>query len=309
MKSFTGIIVALALFVGYNSMYVVDEGSQAIVTMFGKPVGEASSEAGLYFKLPILQKVHLFEKRVLKWDGDPNEIPTKDKKYIWVDTTARWKISDPLLFLQRVKDINRATYVLNDLINGKVRDFVTKNDLVEIIRSSDWQESYTLTTETTGRKKAEVNVGRDQFSRMVLSEVSEVTRSFGIELLDVLVKRINYTTQVRDTVYARMISERKRIAAQIRSEGQANRANILGDMDKQLKQIESDAYKKSEQIRGKADGSATRIYGNAYNRDPKFYQFLTTLDSYKTVLGKNTKLVIDANSPLYKYFKGINKGM
>lgn len=309
MKSFTGILIAFALFLGYNAIYVLDEGEQAIVTMFGKPVGEAASEAGLYFKLPMLQKVHYFEKRILKWDGDPNEIPTKDKKYIWVDTTARWKISDPLLFMQRVKDINRATYVLNDLVNGKVRDFVTKNDLVEIIRSSDWQESYTLTTETTGRKKAEVNVGRDQFSRMVLSEVSEVTRSFGIELLDVLVKRINYTTQVRDTVYARMISERKRIAAQIRSEGQANRANILGDMDKQLKQIESNAYKKSEEIRGNADGMATKIYGNAYNRDPKFYQFLTTLDSYKTVLGKNTKLVIDADSPLYKYFKGINKGM
>ena len=309
VKSFTGILLALALFLGYNAIFVLDEGQQSITTMFGKPVGEASTEAGLYFKIPILQKVHYFEKRVLKWDGDPNEIPTKDKKYIWVDTTARWRISDPLLFLQRVKDVNRATYTLNDLINGKVRDFVTKNDLVEIIRSSDWQESYTLTTETTDQNKVQVNVGRDQFSRMVLSEVSEVTRSFGIELLDVLVKRINYTTQVRDTVYARMISERKRIAAQIRSEGQANRANILGDMDKQLKQIESDAYRKAEQIRGQADGDATKIYGNSYNRDPKFYQFLTTLDSYKVVLGKNTKLVIDADSPMYQYFKGINKGM
>ncbi|MBT4089959.1 MAG: protease modulator HflC, partial [Deltaproteobacteria bacterium] len=220
------IIVAMAvLFVGFNGFFVVDEGEQAIITQFGQPVRGAIKDAGLYFKIPFIQKAHYFDKRILKWDGDPNEIPTQDKKYIWVDTTARWRISDPLLFLQRMNNVNRATSRLNDLINGSVRDFVTKNSLVEIIRSSDWNKSYTLTTETA-RKKEIIKVGRDQFSQIVLNNVSALAKSFGIEVLDVLVKRINYTNQVRQTVYQRMISERQRIAEQRRSEGEAEKANI-----------------------------------------------------------------------------------
>ncbi|MBU2647827.1 protease modulator HflC [bacterium] len=306
MKRALVIVILAILFVGFNGIFVVDEGQQAIITQFGQPVRQAIKDAGLYFKLPFIQKTHFFDKRILKWDGEPNEIPTQDKKYIWVDTTARWRISDPLLFLQRMNNVDRASSRLDDLINGSVRDFVTKNSLVEIIRSSDWNRSYTLTTETT-RKKELVTVGRDQFSQIVLNNVSALAKSFGIEVLDVLVKRINYTNQVRETVYARMISERQRIAEQRRSEGEAEKAEILGNMEKQLKDIESGAYKKAEEIRGDADAKATKIYGDAYNKDPEFYAFLTTLDSYKKVLGSNTRLVLQSDSPFFNYLTSIDR--
>jgi modulator of FtsH protease HflC len=306
MKRVLLVVVAVLLFVGFNALFIVDEGEQAILTQFGEPVRRPLTEAGLYFKIPFIQKTHYFEKRIMKWDGDPNEIPTQDKRYIWVDTTARWRIDDPLLFLQRMNNEARANARLSDLINGTVRDYVTRNDLMEIIRSSDWDVSYAMTTEVETEERRVISLGRDQFSQSIQNNVSAVARNFGIEVLDVLVKRINYTNQVRDTVYARMISERQRIAEQTRSEGQAQKAQILGNMDRQLKEIESAAYREAEEIRGKADAEATRIYGEAYNKDPEFYAFLTTLDSYKHILGQNTRLVIQADSPIYSYIKSID---
>ncbi len=307
MKRVTiGILLVLA-FLGYNAIYIVDEGQQTVKTQFGRPIGDAKINAGLYLKIPFFQKIHYFDKRILKWDGDPNEIPTQDKKYIWVDTTARWKITDPLLFLQRMNNMNRARLRLDDLINGAVRDFVTKNNLVEIIRSSDWKPSYTLTTEATAsaRKKETVTVGRDMMSQKVMEKVAITAEDFGIELLDVLVKRINYTTKVRDTVYARMISERQRIAEQKRSEGEAAKAQILGNMEKQLKDIESAAYKEAEEIRGDADAKVIGIYGKAYNKDPDFYAFMISLESYQKIMKDNTRLVIQADSPIYKYLNDV----
>lgn len=304
MKRFLAILVVVLAFVAYNGFYIVDEGEQTVITQFGEPIGTAKTEAGLYLKIPFIQKVHFFDKRILIWDGEPNEIPTKDKMYIWVDTTARWKIEDPLLFLQRMNSESRAISRLDDLINGAVRDFVTKNDLVEIIRSSDWNTSFKLTTEATQQKeRATITVGRDMMSQIVLDRVAQTAKSFGIDILDVLVKRINYTTQVRENVFERMISERQRIAEQKRSEGQAEKARILGNMERQLKEIESTAYREAEEIRGEADAKAVGIYGKAYSRDPDFYSFLISLESYKTVLGDNTRLVIQADSPLYKYLK------
>ncbi len=304
MKRLLAIIIVILVFVGFNAFYIVDEGEQTVITQFGEPIGTAKKEAGLYLKIPFIQKVHYFDKRILKWDGEPNEIPTQDKMYIWVDTTARWKIEDPLLFLQRMNNSARATARLDDLINGAVRDFVTKNNLVEIIRSSDWKASYKLTTETTQQKKREtVNVGRDRMSQIVLDKVSVTAKSFGINILDVLIKRINYTSEVRETVYQRMISERQRIAEQKRSEGEAEKARILGNMERELKDIESTAYREAEEIRGNADGKVTAIYGKAYGKDPDFYAFLMSLESYRQILGENTRLVIQADSPLYKYLK------
>ncbi len=307
MKRIIIIFVLVLAFLGFNSYFTIDEGEQAIITRFGEPIRDAIFDAGLYFKFPFVDVVQKFEKRVLKWDGDPNEIPTQDKKYIWVDTTAFWRINDPLLFLQRMNNTARATSRLNDLINGQVRDFVTTNDLLEIIRSSDWDPSLSMTTESTSKEQEVIRVGRDRFSQIVRDNVAKVAQSFGIQILDVLVKRINYTTKVRETVYARMISERQRIAEQKRSEGEARKAEILGDMERQLKDIQSSAYRKAEEIRGNADGLATKIYGEAYNKDPEFYAFLTTLDSYKKVMGNNTRLVIQADSPLYRYLGGIKK--
>jgi membrane protease subunit HflC len=282
----------------------VDEGEQTVITQFGEPIGIFKREAGLYFKIPFIQKVHYFDKKILKWDGEPNEIPTQDKMFIWVDTTARWKIEDPLLFLQRMNTENRALTRLDDLINGAVRDFVTQNNLVEIIRSSDWNTTYKRTTETSQQtERPTIQLGRDLMSQVVLDKVSVTAKSFGIDILDVLIKRINYTTQVRETVYQRMISERQRIAEQRRSEGEAEKARILGDMEKELKDIDSTAYREAEEIRGNADAKATEIYGKAYSKDPDFYAFLISLESYKSVLGGNTRLVIQADSPIYKYLK------
>ncbi|MCP4298753.1 MAG: protease modulator HflC [Proteobacteria bacterium] len=300
-RSMLTVVALLAIaFVGFNTFFIIDEGQQAIITQFGEPIGGTINKAGLYYKIPLVQKIIYFDKRILKWDGDPNEIPTSDKKYIWVDTTARWKIVDPLLFLQRMNNMNRATLTLNDLINGSVRDFVTKSDLAEIIRSSDWDESFRSTTEKTNVQEV-VKVGRDRFSQLVLEDVGKTTSGFGMELLDVFVKRINYTQQVREKVYSRMISERQRIASRKRSEGEAAKAEILGDMERQLKEITSNAFREAEKIRGKADAEATSIYGDAYNVDPEFYAFLTTMDSYKKVMNDNTRLVLQSNSPLYEY--------
>ncbi len=307
MKVIVVLAVLAASFVGYNSIFIVEEGKQAIITQFGEPVRGTFTAAGLYFKIPVVQQIHMFEKRILKWDGDPNEIPTKDKKYIWIDTTARWKIVNPLHFLQRMHNERNATLLLNDLINGSVRDLVTKNDLVEIIRSSDWDKKYTLTDEVTSLDADKIKVGRDRFSNLVLQDVAKVTKekNYGIRLLDVMVKRINYTTQVRNKVYARMISERNRIASRIRSEGEAEKAEILGDMEKKLKDIESSAYRKAEKIRGDADATATQISGEAYSKDAEFYSFFMTLGNYKNLLGENTKLVINADSPIYQHLKQI----
>ncbi len=305
MKTIVALLIIIAAFVGYNSIFIVEEGKQAIITQFGEPIRGTFTNAGLYFKIPMVQKVHMFEKRILKWDGDPNEIPTKDKKYIWIDTTARWQIINPLHFLQRMGNERNATLLLNDLINGSVRDLVTKNDLVEIIRSSDWDVKYTMTEEVTSLETEVIKVGRDRFSNLVLKDVAAVTRekNYGIKLLDVMVKRINYTTQVRNKVYARMISERNRIASRIRSEGEAEKAEILGDMEKKLKDIESSAFRKAEKTRGDADAEATKISGMAYNKDPEFYEFFMTLKNYKSLMGPNTKLVINADSPVYKHLK------
>ncbi len=301
-------IIALSLgiflLLSYDAMYVVNEGEQTLITQFGNPIGSKVTDAGLYFKVPFVQKVHYFDKRILKWDGEPNEIPTKDKTFIWVDTTARWKISDPLLFLQRMGTMNRAYSTLSDNINGAVRDFVTKNALVEVVRSSDYDSSFSQSSEKAAEEEVvEVKVGRDRFSQLVLTNVSQTMGSMGIELLDVLVKRVNYSNQVRDKVYTRMISERQRIANLRRSEGEALKAEILGTMEKDLKSITSEAYKTSQEIRGKADAEVTRLYGQAFGQDPEFYRFMMTLESYKQVMGANTRLVIDSSSPLYQYLK------
>ena len=309
MKTIIVLLVLIVAFVGYKSTFIVEEGKQAIITQFGEPVRGTFTEAGLNFKIPIAQQIHVFEKRILKWDGDPNEIPTKDKKYIWIDTTARWKIINPLQFMQRMHNERNASLILSDLINGSVRDLVTKNDLVEIIRSSDWDKKYTLTDEVTSLEADKIKVGRDRFSNLVLQDVAKVTKekNYGIKLLDVMVKRINYTTQVRNKVYARMISERNRIASRIRSEGEAEKAEILGDMEKKLKDIESGAYREAEKIRGDADATATQISGEAYSKDPEFYSFFMTLANYKNLMGNNTKLVINANSPIYHHLKDIER--
>jgi membrane protease subunit HflC len=298
-------LVLLAIVVIYDGFFILEEGKQAVITQFGAPVGDPVTEAGLHFKMPFIQHAELFEKKILIWDGEPNQIPTNDKTYVFIDVTARWRISNALKFLQAVNNEARAQSLLSDIINGTIRDMVNKNDLIEIIRSSDWS------IETMSETTAVANIGirpkngRDGISNQVREIASKVTPQYGIELIDVIIKRVNYIDSVRLKVYDRMISERKRIAAEKRSTGEGQKAEILGTVERKLKEIISTANREAVTIKGKADAEATRIYGEAYSQDPDFYGFQKTLESYPVIVGDNTSLVLSSDSDLYRFLKSV----
>ncbi|PID98679.1 HflC protein [Candidatus Saccharibacteria bacterium] len=298
-------LIIAAIIMIYDGFFILEEGRQAVITQFGRPVGDPVTRAGAHFKVPFIQKIQLFEKKILVWDGDPNQIPTNDKTYIYLDTTARWRIADALKFLQAVHNQQRAQSLLSDIIDGTVRDMVNKNDLIEIIRSSDWSTD----TMSAGTSQATIGVkpknGRDKITRQIREIAARVTPQYGIELIDVMIKRVNYIESVRLKVYDRMISERKRIAAEKRSLGEGEKAKILGKVERTLQEITSDANKEALEIRGKADAEATNIYGAAYSLDPDFYAFQQTLESYRRVVGKNSSLVLSADSDLYKYLQSV----
>ncbi len=311
MQVLLALIVGAAL-VSTGAFYVVREGEQVVITQFGKPVGEAVKDAGLNFKIPFIQAVNRFEKRLLNWDGSPNQIPTKDKKLIWVDTTARWRISDPLLYLTRVTTKTTALSRLDGIIDSVVRDAVSENDLVELVRSEGWAGMVGAQIADAGYTQKEVEevsrplqVGREKITRAMLKSASRLTPEFGIELVDVRIKRINYVDSVLKKVFERMISERERIAAQYRSEGEGEKARINGEMQKELKRISSEAFRTAEETRGKADARATKIYGDAYSRDPEFYSFSKTLELYREQDQQKTRMILTTDSDFYKYIKGI----
>lgn len=298
------LVVVLALLAN-GSLFVVEEGQQAIVTQFGKPVGEVKY-AGLHVKTPLVQEVRRFDRKILKWDGDPNQIPTQDKRYIWVDTTARWRIADPLLFYTTVATQQGAQSRLDDILDSVVRDAVSSHLLVELVRGKDYQapEGTAEVLDFEGQSIVAENLsGREEILGNILAEARKSTPEYGIELIDVQIKRINYVEQVRLRVYDRMISERKKVASQFRSEGEGEKANILGQMQKELKRIESDAYREAVQIRGKADAEAAAIYAEAYNRDSEFYAFLRTLESYRKSIKENSRLVISTDAEFYRYLQ------
>jgi len=296
-----GIIIVIALIVTVaNGFYVLEEGKQAVITQFGRPVGQPVTEAGLHFKTPFIQEASFFEKRILIWDGDPNQIPTNDKTFVYLDVTARWRITDALVFLQAVNNETRAQTILDDIIDGTVRDLVNKNDLVEIIRSSDFSPETMTNSEVEVEK---LKFGRDKISAMIHETASKITPQYGIELVDVLFKRVNYIDTVQRKVFDRMISERKRIAAEKRSLGEGQKAEIMGKVERELKQIISTANRTAEEIKGEADAEAAKIYADAYNQDPEFYSFIKSLESYKVAVGQNTSLVISSDSEFYKFFQ------
>ena len=317
MSKIIGVIIIILLVVVYSSFYTIPEGKQVVLVQLGRPVGKPIQEAGLKFKIPFIQKALFFEKRILKWDGDPNQIPTKDKKYIWVDTTARWRISDALKFLQTVATETGAASRLDDIVDAVVRNFISKNILVEVVRSADWVAPVrdeeleggrvTVTPILDVEMKAKIDFGREKITRSILEEAAKITPQYGIELVDVRIKRINYVESVRNKVYERMISERKRVAAEYRSEGEGKRAEILGTMEKDLKKIRSGAYREAQEIRGKADAEATRIYGLAYSRDADFYTFYKTLETYRAASNNNAYIILSTDSDYYKYLKKIWK--
>jgi membrane protease subunit HflC len=299
----------VVLLIVLDSAYVVSETNQVIITQFGEPIGGAVTSAGLHFKRPFIQKVNYFEKRWLEWDGDPNQIPTKDKKYIWMDTYCRWRISDPLVFFQRVHDERGAHSRLDDVVDGDTRNVVANFDLIEIVRSSN--RPFELTEDAALLDFSEVvgkiQTGREKIAKLILESSAKITPSFGVELKDVQIKRVNYVDEVQRKVFDRMIAERKRIASKYRSEGDGKSAEIRGQKERELKRIVSEAYRKAQETKGKADAEATKIYAQAYNLDPEFYQFLKTLETYRAALEKDTWLILSTDSEFLKYLKGPNR--
>jgi modulator of FtsH protease HflC len=302
-------LLVLAIVVVFSgTFYTLQEGEQAVIVQFGRPVGEPVTQAGLHVKLPVIQEVRRFEKRLLIWDGDPNQIPTKGREFIWIDTTARWRIADAKKFLENVASEAGARSRLNDIIDSVVRDQVSGSELVELVRSASWvvpkgEVLEEVPAEVREELKKEVVRGREEITRTILTEARKVIPQYGIELVDVRIKRLDYVESVREKVYARMISERKRIAAQFRSEGEGRSAEILGTMEKELRQIRSTAYRRVQEIRGKADAEATRVYGAAYSGDPEFYAFSRTLEAYKEGQNKNSVVILTTDSDYYRYLK------
>lgn len=305
IQAISVLIIAAIAFVVWDGFYILEEGQQAVITQFGRPVGQPSTEAGLKFKTPFIQKVRIFEKKILIWDGDPNQIPTNDKTFIYLDTTARWRISDALRFMQAVGSENRAQSLLDDIIDGTVRDLVNKNNLIEIIRSSDWSPEFMISINTSGELVNPPELGRDKISEQVLEVAAKVTPQYGIELLEVMFKRVNYIDSVREKVYDRMISERKRIAAEKRSMGEGRKAEILGRVERELKEITSGAEKEAVTIKGTADAKATKIYGETYSKYPEFYSFQKSLESYRDIITDNTSLILSSDSDLFQYLESI----
>jgi membrane protease subunit HflC len=296
-----GLVVLIVLL---NSLYVVDMTQQVVITQFGSPIGSPVTEPGLKAKVPFIQKVNVFDRRVLEWDGSPRQIPTKDKRYIWVDTFARWRIVDPLKFMQSVTDEIGAQARLDDVIDAVGRDLITSHNLIEVVRNTN-REMAISEVDTQGVAQEMIDVGRSSITQQIFRMASEQMPRYGIELVDVRLKRVNYVEEVREKVYERMISERQRIAERYRSEGQGQSSAIRGQKEKELQRITSEAYRTAQQVRGDADAEATRIYADAFGRDPEFYSFLRTLESYKTTIDDKSSLILTTDSDYFGFLKNI----
>lgn len=305
MRNLLIIIGLVLLVVLRGAFYVVQEPEQVIITQFGKPIGDPILKPGLKVKVPLVQKVHRFDKRFLEWDGDPNELPTKDKRFIWVDTYARWKISDPLLFFQRLRDERGAQTRLDDILDGETRNAIANHNLVELIRVSN-REAVGAELDEDETPLELIEFGRDVIREQVLAAAQSRTSDLGIEILDVQFKRINYVEEVRRKVYERMIAERRRIADRYRSEGEGEASRIRGEKDRELKRIQSGAYREAREIIGRADALATNIYAAAYDRSAdtrSFYEFLRTMEIYETTLDAETSLIMSTEGEFYKFLK------
>lgn len=309
--AFVAIVVVLSLMGG---VYIVNEAEQVIITQFGEPVGDPVTEPGLHFKLPIVQKAHSFDKRFLEWDGDPNQLTTKDKRFIFVDTLARWRITDPLLYFQRLQNERQAQSRLDDILDGETRNAVANHELVEIVRTSNRQpardasafESASSQTENEQSTLAPIADGREKIRQTILAKAQSRTGDLGIEILDVQFKRINYVEEVREKVYLRMIAERDRIADRYRSEGEGQAARINGERERELKRIVSEAYREAQEIVGRADAQATEIYAGVYDQSAdsrRFYEFLKTMETLRSTASTDTSLVLSTDGEFYRFLK------
>ncbi len=295
----------VALIVLFSAVYTVSETEQVILVQFGRPVGGLVKQPGLHLKIPFIQVVHRFDKRWLEYDGDATEIPTRDKKYIWVDTYARWRIADPLRFYQAVRDERGAQSRLDDIVDGETRNAVASYDLIEVVRSSN--RAFQITEELEGIGAAEamakIATGRSKIAQVILEKAAKVTPEFGIELVDVRFKRINYVETVQQKVFERMVSERKRIAERSRSEGQGRAAEIRGQKERDVLAASSAGYRTAQELKGAADGKATTIYARSFGKDAEFYQFWGTMETLENSFDANTWLILSTDSELLKYIK------
>jgi len=304
-RGILGVVVLVGALVIYNSAaYSVGEAEQVILTQFGEPVGAPVMDAGLHFKAPFIQAANYFDKRFLEWDGKPNQVPTKDKRFIWVDTYARWRIVDPLRFFERLRDERGAQSRLDDILDGETRNAVARYDLIELVRNSNRdKDDVPIEAEEEEVILNTIEKGRERVSREILQRAAERTADLGIELLDLRIKRINYVEEVQRDVFARMIAERQRIAELFRSEGQGEAARIEGERERELQRIQSEAFRDAEKLRGSADATATGIYAEAYGRDGEFYAFTRSLEAYGKVMDPATMLIMDTDSEFLKFLK------
>jgi len=302
---YTVAIIIVMILLSTNSFYIVDETEQVIITQFGNPVGNPVNTAGLKFKLPFIQKVHYFEKRLLEWDGDPKQIPTSDKRYLWVDTFARWRIIDPLTFYETTRNELYAHGKLDDIISGTARDIISTNMLIDIVRNTNRELAYTEEYYAAIEEALliDISTGREAIAKAILELSKPSLLNLGIELVDVQVKRVNYIEEVRKKVYDRMNSERYKIAEKYRSAGKGKAAEITGKMQKELDKIQSEAYRTAQEIIGEADATAAKIYADSYGKDPEFYEFIKTLETYKNTLNEKNTMIMSTDSEFYKFLK------
>ena len=294
----------LVLILLSSSTYLVSETEQVVITQFGEPRGNPVTNPGLHFKMPFIQRANVFEKRFLEWDGSPNQMPTKDKRFIWVDMYARWRITDPLKFFQRLRDERGAQSRLDDILDGETRNAVASYDLIELVRSSN-RPADTIPIESEEERIVleQITKGRRAIAASILAAAQARTLDLGIEVLDIRLKRINYVDEVAKDVYARMIAERRRIAERFRSEGEGEAARIQGERQRDLLRIQSEAYRLAQELRGKADAEATAIYAEAYGRDADFYAFFKSLETYERVIDGKTYFILGTDSDLLKYLR------
>jgi membrane protease subunit HflC len=303
-------LVIILLIILFQGFYIVDETEQVVITQFGERIGDPKTEPGFYFRIPFIHKANYFRKNLLEWDGDPGQVPTLDKTFIWVDTFARWKIVDPLKFFETVRNEMGAQARLDDILDAAVRNFITSYSLIETVRKSNRElEDFESDADQIAEKRIipDITVGRAKITKGILDQAQPKLGEFGIQLVDVKIKRLNYVEEVRRTVYSRMIAERKQIAEKFRSEGEGEARKVEGSRERDLKQITSEAYREAQEIKGKADAEATRIYAQAFNKDPDFYSFIKTLDVYKQTMDEKSSLILSTESDFLRYFKSLKE--
>lgn len=310
MKYSGFLLTLVVVFVGavLFSVYTVDETEQVVITRFGRVEGAPVKDAGLHFKMPFVDVVNVFPKNLLEWDGERGEIPTKNKTYIWVDAFARWRVEDPVLFLKNCEEMRKAIAIIGDIIDPAVKNAIASYDLIEAVRNTNREFDHEIVEvePVAGKMETErvsynIIMGREKITRLIQEQAKGKLRAYGIDLVDVKIKRINYRDDVQNSVYDRMIAERTQIVEKFRSEGRGEAQKIRGDMEKELKRITSEAYKKAQKIKGEADAKVTRIYAEAYGKDPEFYSFVKALDIYNKSMDKDSTILLSTDSEFLKY--------